>query len=80
MGQTQSFNGTTEDSRALVLYESSPYLYVCTASLGSVVTSAVWQIKRVDTTSGVVIKWADGNDNFDNVATDLATVQGLSYS
>lgn len=69
-----------EDNKAVVLYEASPGLFVCRASIGSALSDAVWQIMRVDTTSGIVVTWADGNSNYDNVATDSATVQGLSYS
>ncbi len=57
--------------------ESGNYTYVAKAVIGSAQASAVWQAFRIDETSGMVILWADGNDNFDNVATDLTA---LSYS
>jgi hypothetical protein len=41
--------------------------YVGKAVIGSADGSAVWQIQRIDETSGIVIKWADGNSNFDNI-------------
>jgi hypothetical protein len=41
-------------------------------------SSAFWRIKRLTTTGTVLdIKWADGNDEFDNVWTDRA---GLTYA
>lgn len=40
--------------------------YVGEANVGSLDSSAVWRIKQIDETTGLVIKWADGNANFDN--------------
>jgi len=51
--------------------------YVGIASPGTAQTTAKWQCKKIDETTGVVITWADGNANFDNVSTDLTS---LSYS
>lgn len=52
-------------------------IYVGKATIGSATSAAVWQIKKIDTTSPIVITWADANDSFDNVM-DNAT--SLSYS
>lgn len=52
-------------------------VYVGKATIGSATSAAVWQVKRIDTTSPIVITWADANDSFDNVM-DNAT--SLSYS
>jgi hypothetical protein len=79
---TQVVSGTvgiSEDNKALIVYEDGDVMYVCKAAIGSALSSAVWQISKVDTTSGVVIQWCDSNANFDNTATDLATVQGHTY-
>ena len=52
--------------------------YVATAPIGSLQASAVWQVKCINVTGGdTVITWANGDANFDNVATDLTI---LSYS
>jgi len=51
--------------------------YVAKGPLGASQASAVWQAKKIDETTGVVITWADGNDKYDNVATNLTT---LTYS
>jgi len=61
----------------LKLTESGNYTYVAKAPVGTAQASAAWQAFRIDETSGLVILWADANDNFDNVATDLTV---LSYS
>lgn len=52
--------------------------YICLAKPGSLSSAAVWQVQKV-VTSGTTqtITWADGNDNFDNVADNYAT---LTYS
>lgn len=44
--------------------------YIGKAGVGSVTSSAVWQIMRIDesgTPITTVIKWADGNNYFDNI-------------
>ena len=63
---------------ALRLDEASATVsYIGEATTGSATSSAVWRIKKMDTTTGTVITWADGNDNFDNVWDNRAS---LSYS
>ena len=52
-------------------------LFVAEAEIGSSQLSAVWRVKKIDTTTGILVTWADGNANFDNIATDLTT---LTYS
>lgn len=66
-------------TEALVLYESGNILYVCKAQMGSLKDSPVWQIRKIDTSVGVIIQWCDSDSKYDNVATDLATVAGLTY-
>jgi hypothetical protein len=56
---------------------SGSVTYVAKAAIGSAQSAAVWQCQKIDETTGTVITWADGNANFDNVATDLTA---LSYS
>jgi len=69
-----------QDGASVVVYESGDVLYICKAKTGALKTTAIWQIKKVDMTSGVITTWADGNDFYDNLATDLATVADLDYS
>ena len=73
---TQPVSGTigvSEDNKDLIVYEDGDILYVCRGAIGSIKSDAVWQIKKVD---GMNITWAHGNANYDNQATDLATVEG----
>lgn len=56
---------------------SSTVTYVGKADTGSSNASAVWQIQKVDTSSGLSITWADGDALFDNVWNNRAS---LSYS
>ena len=52
--------------------------YIGKAVPGSVESAAVWQCQKIEKIGlDETITWADGDDNFDNVATDLTT---LTYS
>ena len=62
---------------ATFIRSSGSYIYIGTAAIGSATSSSVWRVKRLDTTTLLDIKWADGNDNFDNIADNYAS---LSYS
>ena len=65
------------NSLALKMTVVGSVTYVAVAAPGTAQSSALWQAKKIDETSGLVITWADGNTEFDNVATDLAS---LTYS
>lgn len=56
---------------------SSTVTYVGEASPGSAEGSSVWRIKKIDTTSGLVITWAGGAASFNQQWSGRA---GLSYS
>lgn len=49
-------------------------MYLGLAAIDSPAANPVWQIRRFDFTSGIVVQWADGNANFDNVWDDRATL------
>lgn len=51
--------------------------YVGQAVIGSASSASVWQIQKIDETTGTIITWADGDDNFDNVWDNYAV---LTYS
>lgn len=52
--------------------------YIGTAVIGAATSSALWQIKKVSVSGTVTtITWADGNDNYDNIWDNRAS---LSYS
>lgn len=69
---------TQEQALAVLIDEASATItYIGEALPGSDQGAAAWRIKKIDTSSGVVITWADGNASFDNVWTGHA---GLSYS
>lgn len=77
-------NGTTLDvllqsqSYALQLDESaSPITYIGQALPGSSTSSAAWSIKKMDETSGLVITWADGSSEFNQVWDDRASLTYL---
>lgn len=62
---------------AVKITVSGTTTYVGKAAAGSAQASALWQVMKIDESSGLVLTWADGNTNFDNVATDLTA---LNYS
>ncbi|MDV7397294.1 hypothetical protein RZS08_38190, partial [Arthrospira platensis SPKY1] len=64
-------------NEALKLTESGNYTYVAKAPVGTLESASAWKVFRIDETTGLKITWADGNANYDNVATDLTT---LTYS
>ena len=51
--------------------------YIGNADIGSLTNKPVWQIMKVDKTTGTIITWADGNDNFDNIYNDR---ESINYS
>jgi hypothetical protein len=53
---------------------SASVSYVGNAAIGSLTSAASWQIKKIETIgTELIITWADGNANFDNVWDDRAT-------
>ena len=73
----QNLQRPIAESLAIKITESGAVTYVATAAPGTAQSTAKWQAKKIDETSGLVITFADGNGNYDNVATDLTA---LSYS
>jgi hypothetical protein len=57
--------------------ETGSFSYIAKAAIGTAQSANEWQVYRVDESTGTIILWADGNADFDNVATDLTA---LSYS
>ncbi|MEB3151421.1 MAG: hypothetical protein VKL60_20680 [Sphaerospermopsis sp.] len=45
----------------------SAVYYIGKAAIGSLTSEAVWQISRVDESTGTVIEWADGDGSFNNI-------------
>jgi len=60
---------------ALQIQTDATYTYIAEALPGTAISSALWRAKRVITATGITT-WADGDSNFDNIATNLA---GLNY-
>lgn len=69
---------TRSMAMATVLDEASATItYVGEAIPGSSTASAVWRIKKLDSTSGLVITWANGSSDFNTIWDNRAS---LSYS
>ena len=56
---------------------ADPVLYIGKAPIASATSSAVWQISKLDTSSGLIKTWADGDSDFNNIWDNRAS---LSYS
>jgi hypothetical protein len=67
----------TADALALKVTVDGTVTYLGISAPGTAQATAKWQCKKIDATTGTIITWADGDANFDNVATDLTS---LSYS
>jgi endonuclease V-like protein UPF0215 family len=73
-----ALGGTVSESTIVDDITTTSVIYVGKAAIGSSEAAAVWQIKKIDETSGMLkILWADGNDNKDN---NWANRVSLSYS
>lgn len=60
--------GVAETPRAKrVDFVSDVLFYLGEADPGTAESSALWRIRKIDTTSDIVITWADGNNNYDNI-------------
>jgi len=55
---------------------SGNYIYIGASSVTDT-SQALWKIKRLDTTNTLSTKWADGDENYDNVFDNYLT---LDYS
>ena len=75
----QNLQRTNADNLAMKITEDGLVTYVAIAAPGTLQSEAKWQVKCIydDGAGTITITWADGDANFDNVATDLTA---LSYS
>lgn len=65
----------TARALAVIVDDSAlPITYVGKAPPGCPTSSPLWQIMKIDETTGLVKSWADGNGNFDNVWDDRASL------
>ncbi len=78
---TNATSGAGSTSQQIIIDGSFTYICECIAGNGTVLSDARWRIKRVDETNpnAVQIMWADGNTNFDNVAT-VSGLSSLTYA
>ena len=74
-GQPFKYIGNVE--MAMKVTTSGTVTYLALAKPGTTESSALWQARKIDATTGAVITWADGDTLFNNVATDLTA---LTYS
>ena len=77
--QPMGFDGvglqrTPAGAMAMKITESGSITYIAVAAPGTAESTAKWQAQKLDETTGLIIKYADGDANFDNVATDLTSL------
>lgn len=75
-GSVSSSSGTTLETPvyATKIESSGSFYYIAEGPLGASTTDPVWRVQRIDLTGPYVFTWADGNDNFDNTADNLTTL------
>jgi len=73
----QPFKFTDLVNYAMKITEDGSNTYIACANPGTAESAAKWKVMCLDDSTGIRITWADGNTNFDNVATDLTA---LTYS
>jgi len=64
---------------AIVLDDTSTtnVTYIGKAAIGTISSSASWQIKKMDETTGLIITWADGDSAFNNIWDDRISLTYL---
>lgn len=75
----QPFKFTDGVNYAIKMTESGSYTYIAYANPGTLDSEAKWKCMRLDDSAGLRVTYADGDTNFDNLATDL-TSPSLNYS
>ena len=75
--QITDFGGITPQAFRLDDVTTADVTYLGLADIATTTSAASWQIRKMDESSGLVITWADGDDEFDNVWDNRAS---LSYS
>lgn len=73
----QNLQRMTTKNMAVKVTVSGTNIYVGLAAPGTTELTAKWQVKKIDSSSGIVITWADGDCKFDNSATDLTLLNYL---
>ena len=72
----QDFVIPKERVYALRMIQTTTYLYVGEASPGTEESSEKWRVKRISISdpNNLSILWADGNQQFDNIWANYATL------
>lgn len=53
---------------------ADPIIYIGKAPIGTTNSDATWQVSKLDTSSGLVKTWADGDADFNNVWDDRTSI------
>jgi hypothetical protein len=74
VGQQSEYLPVTFGGYAQKVTTVGSIIYMAFAKPGTLESEAEWRVCKIDTTSGVRITWADGDNKTDNVATDLTAL------
>lgn len=58
-------------------YTTANIKYICFASPGTLSSSPYWRIMIIDSTAGKIIKWANGDTKYDNIADNRTALTYL---
>lgn len=79
---TQEWRRSTGEGSSLAVRlddtTTADVTYIGKAAIGSTTSAAVWQIAKLDTATGLIKTWADGDASFNNVWDNRATT--VTYS
>jgi len=73
----QGFKFTDFVDYAIKITEDGDYTYIAFANPGTAEATEAWKALKIDESTGFKLTWANGDQNYDNSATDLTS---LSYS
>lgn len=77
--ESLGFDGTSlqrmnADAVAMKMTTVGSVTYLAIAAPGTAQSSAKWQCLKMDETSGLIVTYADGDADYNNVATDLTSL------
>jgi len=73
----EAFQRVSKTNEKIEVRTSGFYTYVGYAKPSTLTNASEWKIKRIDTTTGVEVLWADGDALYNNIFDNYLT---LSYS
>lgn len=70
----EAYQRISKTNEKIEVRESGNYTFVGYAIPGTATSEAKWKVKRIDTTTGVEVLFADGNAFYDNIFDNYLTL------